>query len=131
MSKAHHGEGKRGRLVGDDEPEPAVAEEVLHGADEQHPPGRQHGRERAGEEADTVPEVLGDAERRHLALVVAEGVLDDRRDGAEEVADAGHGLQPHCGHEDEPSVHREGPQPLLDRPHRSFFALCFLIDWII
>ena len=99
-------------MPGDDEPEPAVAEEVLRGADEQHRPRRQHGRERAGEEADAVAEVLGDAERGHLALVVAQRGLDDRRDAAEEVPDAGHGLQPHCGDEHQPPVRGEGPQPV-------------------
>jgi hypothetical protein len=117
--RTHHPEGQCRRLPGDDEPEPAVAEEVLHGADEQHRPRRQHGRERAGEEADAVAEVLGDAERGHLALVVAQRGLDDRRDGAKEVPDAGHGLQPHCGDEHQPPVRREGPQSVPERPHRT------------
>jgi len=115
----HQPEGQRRHLPGDDEPEPAVPEEVLRRADEQHRPRRQHGRERAGEEADAVAEVLGDAERGHLALVVPEGRLDHRRDGAEEVADAGHGLQPHCGDEHQPPVRGEGAQPVPELPHRA------------
>lgn len=61
-----------------------------------------------------------------MALVVAERGLEDWRDGAEEVADAGHGLQPHCGDEDEPSVGGEGPEPVGEHPHRSGQA-CLLM----
>ena len=117
MSIAHHRDGQRRCLAVDDEPEPAVAEEVLRGAHEQHRPRRQRGRERAGDDADVAPEVLGDGQRGHLPLVVPEGGLEHRRDGAEEVPDAGHGLHPHCRHEHQPSVPGEGPQPLRQLPH--------------
>jgi hypothetical protein len=40
----------------------------MHHADEQH------GREHAGEDPTAVPEALGDAERRHLPLVVPPGM---------------------------------------------------------
>jgi len=53
-----------------------------------------------------------------LPLVVPEGGLERRRDGAEEVPDAGHGLHPHCRHEHQPSAPGEGPQPLRQQlPH--------------
>lgn len=86
-------------MTTDDEPQPPVAKEAMGRADEQQPPCRQHGRERPSEEAHAVLEVLGDAERRHLPLVVPQHALDHRRDGAEEVPDPGHGLR----HEHQPS----------------------------
>ena len=113
----HHPEVQRRRLPGDDEPEPAVAEEVLRRAHEEHRPRRQRSRERAGDDADVAPDVLGDGQRGHLPLVVPEAGLEHWRDGAEEVADAGHGLHPHCSHQHQPSVPAEGPQPLRELPH--------------
>lgn len=90
----HHPEGQNRRLPGDDDPQPPIAEEAMGRADEQQTQRWQHSRERPGEEAHAVPEVLGEAERRHLPLVVPQGSFDHRRDGAEEVPDAGDGLQP-------------------------------------
>lgn len=113
---AYQPEGQRRRLPGDDEPEASVAEEVLRGADGEQRPRRPRRRERAGEKAEAAPEVLGDAQRGHLPLVVAQPGLDHRRDGAEDVRRAGHGLHPHGAHEHQPSVPPERPRPLRELP---------------
>jgi hypothetical protein len=100
-----------GGPAGDGEPNPPVANEVLRGADEERGPEREHGAERAGEEADAVAEVLGDAERGELALAVPQRGLDHRRQAAEEVPDARAGLHPHRGDEHEPPVPQEPAHP--------------------
>jgi hypothetical protein len=116
-SAAYQPEGQRRRVPGDDEPEPAVAEEVLRGADGQQRPRRPRRRERAGEEAEAAANVLGDTQRGHLRLVVAQPGLDHRRDGAEDVSGAGHGLHPHGPNEHKPSVRPERTRPLLELAH--------------
>jgi hypothetical protein len=108
---SHRPERGHGDAARDGEPDPAVADEVLRGADEERGPEREHGAERAGEEADAVAEVLGDAEPGDLALVVAERGLDNRREAAEEVADPGARLHPHRRHEHQPPVPQEPAHP--------------------
>lgn len=100
-----------GDAVGDGEPDPAVSDEVLRGADEERGPEREHGAERAGEEADAVAQILGDAEAGHLALVVAQRGLDRRRQAAEQVSHPGDRLHPHRRHEHQPPVPQEPPHP--------------------
>lgn len=130
--RTHRPERKRRRPAGDDEPDPAVADEVLERADEQRRPEGEDLAESSGEESDAVAEILRDAESRDLALVIAHGLLDHRRKAAENVADAGERLHPHCSDEDEPSVVEEGGEARLNptHPERIDLFLFFLFDRI-
>lgn len=119
----HSPERQNGSSTSDDEPNPAVADEVLESADEKSGPERQELAETAGEEADAVTEVLGDTEPGDLPLVVVERALDHRRNAAEQVADTRHRLQPHCRHENQPSVAHQPLHPLPQPTHQNFLKL--------
>jgi hypothetical protein len=106
-----------GGPAGDGEPDPAVADEVLRGADEERGPEREHGAERAGEEPHAVAEVLGDAESGEVALVVPQRRLDHRREAAEEVPDARARLHPHRRDEHQPPVPQEPAHPAAHLHH--------------
>ena len=97
-----HGDG-----LGDGEPERAEADEAERGADEQHEPGREAVAEHAGDDAEVLADVVGDAEHGELPLVVAEHRLERRRVERERVRVSRRHLHPH---------RRRQPHPRRPRP---------------
>lgn len=62
------------------EPNPAIANKVLQSSDEHRRPKRQNLAERAGEKPYAIPQILCDAKRSKLALVIAQRCFDYGRD---------------------------------------------------
>lgn len=89
------------------EPEDTEPEEAATAADEQHKPRRKSVAEDAGDHAEVLADVVGDAEHRELLLVVSEHRLERMRVEREGVAAACRNLDPY---------RRRQPHPRRPRP---------------
>jgi len=100
-----------GELVSDDEPNKAIANNILHDPDKYKPPNRGSLADFSSKKTNVVTQILSHAQERHLLLVETHAALYHRRYAPEHVRCPRKRHVPHRAHKHHPSVPHEPLHP--------------------